>query len=215
MRWLRNNWKTLLLAAVGIAAMVTLTLIILDRRKDVGFKVVPCSKRDPTKGFGPARWNRNDVPLAIYVDELATDQTPFIAEAVDFWEKRTDMDLFMTPAALTPGARAKCTESGPGPSDPVVLVTRTNAADSHDYDSEGLPGALYWDATCRLRCVELRFPGNALPERWTRIARHEMGHMLGLDDAVFEGAVMHHDLQWVGEKITPAEMRDIKASYAK
>ena len=211
MNWIKNNWKPLALLGAGAVAMAVLVVVILARREDRGFMHKPCVKDQPAKGF--TKWGVSDFPISVVLDPLAAEEWGGATLlAVRKWNDAVGKALLIEPIVGKEFDRSKCSEQGK-PGDPVILITRINSDGSEeDGRAHAHP---YWDAACRIRCVEVALPGLAPKGEWEQVATHELGHALGLDHDDFEQSVMYYGgkaMRWGMDEITEADKAMLRGS---
>jgi hypothetical protein len=186
-RW-TNNARAIALLTVGCLVLVGAVTAILYARQDRGFIVDACVQPDaPVKpalhkpGRHPIKWWVTDYPVDIWIMPDAEVVGGTFVEAVQAWDEDVGKSFFEPPQPGSPLHQIP---------DPAIIVTCTNS-DGTEYEDGEIPARLLWDAMCRLRRVEIRFPCRAPQDRWLAIARHELGHALGLDHDDHETSVMY------------------------
>lgn len=192
----QNIVLPLVSVSVAVIAIILSAGLILNSRTDNGFLERQChtSTGHPSPYMmEPIHWRAPDYPVPVYVEP---QWLPHFVEQTKWWNDKLGEEAFGHPRAL---------EFYELPADPYIVVTGANVG-SH------AKARLRWIDHCVLRRVEIAMPALADVKN-DIIARHELGHALGLDHDETEGWVMHPHYAFAGAHISERDLELLRSTF--
>lgn len=180
-----------ILAALGIGVG---SFILAKKRKDRGLII--------DADGDPLRWSKFHIPLLIVVRPDVAFWTLTFRYAIDLWNERTGIDLFVWGGISENEALG--VEPGPGiiaiesaPDNGSAFHTRLTVAE----DGE-------------IRAAPIRVTGTPSDVNADRIATHELGHVLGLAHDDYRSSVMFPRAVSDSFEITDKDVETLQEWYA-
>lgn len=184
----KRNIAFIVLPIVAAAVFGTATFFILNSRADNGFMLRKCYPDKVEKRF--LRWRAKDYPLPVHVDK---EWLPHFVSQAQWWNEKAGFELFAHPRAR---------EFYSAPKDPAIVVESANVA-SHAVAKP------MWVGPCVLRRVEIKMPSLASARR-DIVARHELGHAIGLDHDPYEDWLMYRNYKFIGDHLSKEDVERIR-----
>lgn len=208
MAWLKANWKGVCLFILSVAALITMTTVILLRRTDSGF----ITKDDgaPT-ACGDVRWVKALVPVPVLLDHNSKEGIKETAAAITWWNAKAGFTLFEPAGTLAfPSEQPKGTI--------VVEVVSDGSLENEEGHVHGLTSLNWIEGRdhCSILRAHVKIPGDAIVP-WVsvreKIARHELGHALGLDHDGWERSVMYQSARFELDTLTEKDRTLLNDTY--
>jgi hypothetical protein len=190
--------RAIVMLGIGLVVIVCAAALIYLLRADAGFY------QPASCGHAPLRWNKADIPVAVWLSEEDRDLEGDVKEAIKFWTPYFTWGGVVPPDWSTGNAGAK-----------VVHVRSMQLQDIRPH------GSTNWrhteDEKCEIGRADIRIPMPLLHGKVrTCVVRHEFGHALGLGHDSSEDSVMHEFRDGkFGCVIMPDDAELLRGTYGK